>query len=166
MNPIENFLLRPFHRLSECRALWRVVWSVLLYATWLTVSPSVAAGDINVRTLAYNVMQDRWGSPAVFAAALRPLGADIVLRAVQAQGFHLAGRELLFNANLVSSIVAKFHHGLIDHILYWAPAPARASAGGVVTLRQPLSDHHPVWAQLHFEVPPGAVACAMPSACP
>ncbi len=40
--------------------------------------------------------------------------------------------------------------GVIDHIFYNIASGAKASAGGVIELEKPLSDHKPVWAELTF----------------
>ena len=40
--------------------------------------------------------------------------------------------------------------GVIDHIFYKVSSGARATDGGIIELKKPLSDHKPVWAELVF----------------
>lgn len=40
--------------------------------------------------------------------------------------------------------------GVIDHIFYRLPKNAKANDGGIVEMKKPLSDHKPVWAEIHW----------------
>mgnify|MGYP006094706801 CR=1 FL=1 len=40
--------------------------------------------------------------------------------------------------------------GVIDHILYNTSAGAKVTDGGIIELKNPLSDHKPIWAQIVF----------------
>lgn len=40
--------------------------------------------------------------------------------------------------------------GVIDHILYNTSAGAKVTAGGIIELETPLSDHKPIWAKIVF----------------
>jgi endonuclease/exonuclease/phosphatase family metal-dependent hydrolase len=41
--------------------------------------------------------------------------------------------------------------GVIDHILYKSRSPMSVVAGGIADRGKPLSDHHPVWAEIEME---------------
>lgn len=41
--------------------------------------------------------------------------------------------------------------GVIDHILHKSRSPMRVVAGGIADRGKPLSDHHPVWAEIELE---------------
>ena len=40
--------------------------------------------------------------------------------------------------------------GVIDHIFFNTGSGARASDGGIIELKKPLSDHKPIWAEITF----------------
>ncbi len=40
--------------------------------------------------------------------------------------------------------------GVIDHILYNKSSGAKATSGGIIELKKPLSDHKPIWAEIVF----------------
>jgi maltose 6'-phosphate phosphatase len=40
--------------------------------------------------------------------------------------------------------------GVIDHILYNTLSAAKATDGGIIELKNPLSDHKPIWSQIVF----------------
>ena len=44
----------------------------------------------------------------------------------------------------------KTNLGVIDHILYNTSAGAKVTDGGIIELKNPLSDHKPVWAEIAF----------------
>jgi endonuclease/exonuclease/phosphatase family metal-dependent hydrolase len=44
----------------------------------------------------------------------------------------------------------KSREGVIDHILYRESSRATVTAGGIIELEKPLSDHKPVWAELRM----------------
>ncbi|MEE2643161.1 MAG: endonuclease/exonuclease/phosphatase family protein [Planctomycetota bacterium] len=54
-------------------------------------------------------------------------------------------REFTYNAQ-----DPKKNLGVIDHILYNNRSGARATGGGIIELKKPLSDHKPVWAEITF----------------
>ena len=42
------------------------------------------------------------------------------------------------------------NHGVIDHILYRVASGSKATDGGIIELKNPLSDHKPIWAKIVF----------------
>lgn len=54
-------------------------------------------------------------------------------------------REFTYNAQ-----DPKTNLGVIDHILYNHRSGAKATDGGIIELKKPLSDHKPIWAEIVF----------------
>ena len=53
-----------------------------------------------------------------------------------------------------NALKPEINGGVIDHIFYNSASGARATAGDIIELETPLSDHKPVWAELAFPVQP------------
>jgi endonuclease/exonuclease/phosphatase family metal-dependent hydrolase len=54
-------------------------------------------------------------------------------------------KEFTYNA-----LNPKKNLGVIDHILYNTSSGAKATNGGIIELKKPLSDHKPIWAEIVF----------------
>jgi endonuclease/exonuclease/phosphatase family metal-dependent hydrolase len=78
---------------------------------------------------------------------------DSSLKTIEKAGFRATwndlkidiSREFTYNAQNPQKKL-----GVIDHIFYNKTSGARARKGGIIELKNPLSDHKPVWAQLAF----------------
>jgi len=89
----------------------------------------VVVGDFN------NLVSDA-AIATIMNSDMRPTWQDLDI--------DLAG-QFTYNA-----IKPKIRGGVIDHIFYNPSSGAKATAGGIIELKKPLSDHKPVWAEISF----------------
>ena len=75
------------------------------------------------------------------------------MKTVAGAGFRATWNDLEINVSKEFTYNAQNPEknlGVIDHILYSASAGAKATDGGIIELKSPLSDHKPIWAQIVF----------------
>lgn len=70
------------------------------------------------------------------------------LRAIEAAGFHTVWPGPVEDAARRSSVVEADRDFLIDHIFFRAPGSGHADQARVIKLEAPLSDHHPIAADI------------------
>lgn len=78
---------------------------------------------------------------------------DAAMKTVAGAGFRATWNDLEINVSKEFTYNAQNPEknlGVIDHILYSASAGAKATDGGIIELKSPLSDHKPIWAQIVF----------------
>ena len=72
------------------------------------------------------------------------------LNAVESAGYRLVWRDLDGDIRDLSSVVKAHNYWLIDHLLYKEKGDVATSHSRVVKLPRPLSDHHPIQADILF----------------
>lgn len=94
-----------------------------------TMERVIVAGDFNnnIGDEAMNMLE---------AAGIRPTWRDLKID---------LSAQFTYNA-----LNPKKNLGVIDHIFYTTLPGAKATDGGIIELKKPLSDHKPIWAQIVF----------------
>jgi maltose 6'-phosphate phosphatase len=84
-----------------------------------------------------------------------------VMRRGEALGFRVTWADLglSLQSEFTCDAVTGRSEGVIDHIVYRVGAGATATDGGILKFQPPLSDHHPIWAEMRFPAAarPGAL---------
>jgi maltose 6'-phosphate phosphatase len=78
---------------------------------------------------------------------------DIAMDAIETAGFKPTWTDLKIDVSKEFTYNAqdpRKNLGVIDHILYNTSAGAKVTAGGIIELETPLSDHKPIWAEIVF----------------
>jgi exonuclease III len=78
---------------------------------------------------------------------------DAAMQTVEGAGFRSIWNDLEIDVSEEFTYNAQNpqkNHGVIDHILYRVAAGSKATDGGIIELKNPLSDHKPIWAKIVF----------------
>ena len=78
---------------------------------------------------------------------------DAAMNAIEGAGFKPTWSDLKIDVSkefTYNALNPKKSLGVIDHILYNTSAEAKVTAGGIIELETPLSDHKPIWAEIVF----------------
>ncbi len=78
---------------------------------------------------------------------------DAAMKTIEKAGFRPTWNDLKIDVSKEFTYNAqnpKKNLGVIDHILYNTSAGAKATDGGIIELKKPLSDHKPIWAEILF----------------
>jgi endonuclease/exonuclease/phosphatase family metal-dependent hydrolase len=78
---------------------------------------------------------------------------DAAMKTIEGAGFRPTWTDLRIDLSkefTYNALNPKKNLGVIDHILYNTSAGAKATDGGIIELKKPLSDHKPIWAELTF----------------
>ncbi|MDD7984406.1 hypothetical protein PQO01_05525 [Lentisphaera marina] len=79
---------------------------------------------------------------------------DAAMKTILEAGFRATWNDLKIDVSKEFTYHAKNptkrNLGVIDHILYNISAGAKATDGGIIELKKPLSDHKPIWAEIAF----------------
>jgi endonuclease/exonuclease/phosphatase family metal-dependent hydrolase len=78
---------------------------------------------------------------------------DAAMNTIEAAGFRPTWKDLQIDVSkefTYNALNPKKNLGVIDHILYNTSAGAKATDGSIIELKNPLSDHKPIWAEIIF----------------
>jgi len=78
---------------------------------------------------------------------------DVAMNAIEGAGFKPTWSDLKIDVSkefTYNALNPKKNLGVIDHVLYNTTSKAKATAGGIIELETPLSDHKPIWAEIVF----------------
>ena len=90
---------------------------------------------------------------------------DAAMNAIEQAGFRPTWSDLKIDVSkefTYNALDPRKSLGVIDHILYNTAAGAKVTAGGIIELKKPLSDHKPIWAELVFPRELKAVKASQP----
>ncbi len=73
---------------------------------------------------------------------------------LQSGGWRDVWSDLPIDIQKETSVVKRSKYGVLDHIFFNGSSQGQATIGGVLDLRQPLSDHKPVFAEIAFPANP------------
>ena len=78
---------------------------------------------------------------------------DAAMKAIEKAGMKLIWGDCKIDVRKFftwNALVPARNAGVIDHILYNKSSGAKATSGGIIELKKPLSDHKPIWAEIKF----------------
>ena len=111
------------------------------------------ANDGHAYSLATKVLPRESNNRVIVVGDYNNKIGDAAMKTVEAAGYRPTwydlkidiSREFTYNAQN-----PKNNLGVIDHILYNKLSGAQVTAGGIIELEKPLSDHKPIWAEILF----------------
>ena len=111
------------------------------------------ADDGHAHSLATEVLPKEATERVIVVGDYNNNMGDAAMKTVAGAGFRATWNDLEINVSkefTYNAQNAEKNHGVIDHILYNTSAGAIATDGGIIELKNPLSDHKPIWAQMVF----------------
>ena len=111
------------------------------------------ANDGHAHSLATKVLVEEATERVIVVGDYNNNIGDDAMKTIEGVGFRPTwidlkidvSKEFTYNAQNPESNL-----GVIDHILYNTSAGAKVTDGGIIELKNPLSDHKPIWAQIVF----------------
>ena len=111
------------------------------------------ANDGHAHSLATEVLPEEATERVIVVGDYNNNIGDAAMKTVEGAGFRPTWKDLKIDVSKEFTYNAqnpKMNAGVIDHILYNTSAGAKATDGGIIELKNPLSDHKPIWAQIVF----------------
>ena len=111
------------------------------------------AEDGHAHCLATKVLPEELTARIIVVGDFNNKVGDPAMETIEAVGYKPTWGDLGIDVSEAFTYNAqdpKKNLGVIDHILCNKAACAVATAGGIIELEKPLSDHKPVWAELTF----------------
>jgi endonuclease/exonuclease/phosphatase family metal-dependent hydrolase len=142
---------RCWHPASVVRAATKIDGlSFAFYSLHICTS---GANDGHAHSLATKVLVEEATERVIVVGDYNNNIGDDAMKTIEGVGFRPTwidlkidvSKEFTYNAQNPESNL-----GVIDHILYNTSAGAKVTDGGIIELKNPLSDHKPVWAQIVF----------------
>lgn len=109
--------------------------------------------DGHAADLATNVLPQETTERFIVVGDFNNKIGDAAMNIIEKAGMRPTWKDLkmdIANRFTWNALNPKENLGVIDHILYNTASGANAVDGGIIELKQPLSDHHPIWAELIF----------------
>ena len=111
------------------------------------------ANDGHAHSLATKVLPEEATGRVVVVGDYNNNIGDAAMKTVEGAGFRPTWIDLKIDVSKEFTYNAQnpeTNLGVIDHILYNTSAGAKVTDGGIIELKNPLSDHKPIWAQIVF----------------
>ena len=111
------------------------------------------ANDGHAHSLATKVLPEEATKRVIVVGDYNNNIGDAAMKTVEGAGFRPTWNDLKIDLSKEFTYNAqnpKNNLGVIDHILYNSLSGALATAGGIIELEKPLSDHKPIWAEIVF----------------
>ena len=111
------------------------------------------ANDGHAHSLATKVLPEESTKRVIVVGDYNNKIGDAAMKTVEGAGFRPTWNDLKIDLSKEFTYNAqnpKNNLGVIDHILYNSLSGAQATAGGIIELEKPLSDHKPIWAEIVF----------------
>ena len=111
------------------------------------------ANDGHAHSLATKVLPEEATKRVIVVGDYNNNIGDAAMKTVEGAGFRATWNDLKIDLSKEFTYNAqnpKNNLGVIDHILYNSLSGAQATAGGIIELEKPLSDHKPIWAEIVF----------------
>ncbi|NNC89977.1 MAG: endonuclease/exonuclease/phosphatase family protein, partial [Akkermansiaceae bacterium] len=124
--------------------------SVAFYSLHICKS---GANDGHAHSLATKVLPEEATGRVIVVGDYNNNIGDAAMKTVEGAGFRATWNDLKIDVSKAFTYNAqnpKENLGVIDHILYSNLPGAEATDGGIIELKDPLSDHKPIWAEIAF----------------
>ena len=111
------------------------------------------ANDGHAHSLATKVLPEEATKRVIVVGDYNNNIGDAAMKTVEGAGFRPTWNDLKIDLSKEFTYNAqnpKNNLGVIDHILFNSLSGAQATAGGIIELEKPLSDHKPIWAEIVF----------------
>ncbi len=111
------------------------------------------ANDGHAHSLATKVLPEEATKRVIVVGDYNNNIGDAAMKTIEGAGFRATWNDLKIDLSKEFTYNAqnpKNNLGVIDHILYNSLSGAQATAGGIIELEKPLSDHKPIWAEIVF----------------
>ena len=142
---------RGWNPASVVRAVTRI--DGLSFAFYSLHISKSGANDGHAHSLATKVLPEEATERVVVVGDYNNNIGDAAIKTVEGAGFRPTWNDLKIDVSKEFTYNAQnpeTNLGVIDHILYNTSAGAKVTDGGIIELKNPLSDHKPIWAQIVF----------------
>jgi len=111
------------------------------------------ANDGHASSLATKVLPKEETKRVIVVGDFNNNIGDAAIDTIEGVGFKSTWMDLKIDVSkefTYNALDPKKNLGVIDHIFYNSSTRAKATDGGIIELKNPLSDHKPIWAKIDF----------------